>query len=178
MIEIVAGSHRDISEVVDHLRDIDRQEIYCQMEEGGEDLLVVMALEQNSRVCRLDGEPVAVFSFSAINVSTVAVNLFGTDKITRAIPAITRFIFMRMIPDSLAFGIRRFEARSLATHRQAHRWLEACGAVNEGVLPEFGKHGEDFYLYGLTRTKLRQIQPKRWQTNVFSTGGKTGQKSG
>ncbi|MCP4184225.1 MAG: hypothetical protein GY761_13075 [Hyphomicrobiales bacterium] len=171
MIEIVAGSHRDISDVVSNLRAIDHQEIYCQMDEGCSDMLVVMALEHKSWVCRLNGQPVAVFSFSAINVSTVAVNLFGTDKITRAIPAITRFIFVRMIPDALSCGIRRFEARSLTTHAQAHRWLEACGAVKEGLLPEFGKNGEDFYIYGLTRTILEQFKPKRWQSNVFSTGG-------
>ena len=178
MIEIIAGNHRDISDVVNNLRAIDHQEIYCQMDEGGSDMLVVMALELNSWVCRLDGQAVAVFSFSPINCSSVAVNLFGTDKITRAIPAITRFIFVRMIPDALSCGVRRFEARSITTHAQAHRWLEACGAVNDGLLPEFGKHGEDFYLYGLTRTILEQFQPKRWQSNVFSTGGSQRQESG
>ena len=178
MIEIIAGTHRDISDVVNNLRVIDHQEIYCQMDNKEWDTLLVMALELNSWVCRLNGRPVAVFSFSAINFSTVAVNLFGTDKITRAIPAITRFIFVRMIPDALSSGIRRFEARSLATHEQAHRWLEACGAVKEGLLPEFGKNGEDFYIYGLTRSILEQLKPKRWQRNVFSTGGTQCQESG
>ncbi|MCP4072296.1 MAG: hypothetical protein GY742_11235 [Hyphomicrobiales bacterium] len=167
LIEIVAGNHRDISYVVANLRQIDREEIFCQMDIDDVDLLAVLSLELNSRVCRLKCQPVAVFSFSLVNVSTVAVNLFGTNSITRAIPAITRFIFTDMIPDALQQGIRRFEARTIETHSQAHRWLEACGAMREGALEQMGKNGERFFMYALTKPTLDNMKPKRWQTNVL-----------
>ncbi len=166
MIEIVTGTHFDVSHVVQNLRRIDAQEIYCQMDGD----LVPMSLDLGSWVCRLKGEPVAVFAFSMVNLSTVSVNLYGTDKITRAIPAITRFIFTRMIPDALDLGIRRFEARTIETHEQAHKWLEACGAVREGVLEQMGRNGERFFMYALTKPILENMKKKRWQSDVLSTG--------
>ncbi len=166
LIEIVPACHRDISFVLANLRPVDGEEIFCQMDVGDIGLLLVLALELKSRVCRLKGQPVAVFSFSQINASTVAVNLYGTNDITRATPAITRFIFTDMIPGALKQGIRRFEARTIETHLQAHQWLEACGAKREGAMEQMGKNGEGFFMYALTKPTLDNMKPKRWQINV------------
>jgi len=169
MIDFHPPNLTDIRFIVENLRQSDSDEIYCQIDDAG--MLIDMALELNSTVCRVKDEPVAAISFSPINLSSVAVNLFGTDKITRAIPAITRFIFTDMIPNALDQGIRRFEARTIETHTQAHQWLEACGAVREGTLEQMGMNGERFFMYALTKPILDKLNPKRWQSNVHSTSG-------
>ncbi len=168
MIEFHPVNLVDIRFIVENLRQSDSDEIYCQIDDAA--MLIDLAMELNSTICRLRGEPVAAISFSPLNLATVAVNLFGTDKITRAIPEITRFIFTQMIPDALVQGIRRFEARSIETHAQAHQWLEACGAIREGTLEQVGVNGERFFMYALTKPTLDNLNPKRWQ-NVRSKSG-------
>jgi len=44
-------------------------------------------------------------------------------------------------------GIRRLECRSLATHYDAHRFIEALGLEFESDTPSYGKNGEDFITF-------------------------------
>ncbi|MCP4108332.1 MAG: hypothetical protein GY749_22780 [Desulfobacteraceae bacterium] len=163
MIEFHPANLVDIRYIVKNLRQSDRDEIYCQFDD--EELLIDVAMELGSTICRFKDEPVAAISFTPLNLSTVSVNLFGTDKVTRAIPEITRFIFTQMIPDALGQGVRRFEARSIATHTKAHNWMESAGFVREGVLEQMGVNGERFYMYAITKSILENdnFKRKRWQ---------------
>jgi hypothetical protein len=45
-------------------------------------------------------------------------------------------------------GVRRFSCYSLASHAEAHRWLERLGYRREAAFEKYGKHGETFVAFG------------------------------
>lgn len=47
--------------------------------------------------------------------------------------------------------IHRIQAFSSATHLQAHRWLKAIGLREESRLPLYGKNGEEFIIFAVTK---------------------------
>ena len=57
----------------------------------------------------------------------------------------------RIIKTLLDLEMHRIHAYSAAFHSQAHRWLELIGFRRESTLKQYGKTGEDFYCYAITR---------------------------
>ena len=57
----------------------------------------------------------------------------------------------RVIKTLLDLEMHRIHACSAAFHTQAHQWLEMIGFRRESTLKQYGKTGEDFYLYAITR---------------------------
>jgi hypothetical protein len=53
-----------------------------------------------------------------------------------------------------ALGAIRIEARSIATHHQAHRWLEWLGFRQDCELPQWGKDKERFLQYSWLRSEF------------------------
>jgi len=47
--------------------------------------------------------------------------------------------------------IHRIQAFSAATHTRAHRWLKAIGLHEESRLPMYGKNGEEFIIFAVTK---------------------------
>ena len=47
--------------------------------------------------------------------------------------------------------IHRIQAFSAATHKRAHRWLRAIGLHEESRLPMYGKNGEEFIIFAVTK---------------------------
>ena len=157
MITVRPGSVRDITYVAANMRDADRREIFCQR--ADEDVrALAMTMSYVSPVhCYAafeDCSPIAVFGASEQHPNMWTAWAFGTRRLRRAVPAITRFVRSRIAGALLDCGANRVEVRSIAGHDIAHRWLETLGAEREALLRGFGKGGEDFVLYAWRRDRF------------------------
>ena len=107
----------------------------------------------------LDSEPMAK-AFLAIwamdeTGDLAAAHLFGTDDFPRIGNRLVRYVRQIMIPELLAAGMRRVEARVMETHGKARAFLKACGAVEETSpphLPDMGGNGETYVLCAWRRS--------------------------
>lgn len=155
---IIAATLRDLSYVSSHMRAPDRQEAEAQLGQGIHYIdLAAMHLRDSAFIVTLDGNPEAAFGASRILGQHLWIAWsWGTDRIHRCAPLITRFVRESMIPDLIEQGARRVEARALASHHSARRWLSRMGATERCLLPEYGVNGEDFILYDWTRDHVLQ----------------------
>lgn len=154
-IAIVPGVPRDLTFIAANMRADDWREISCQLAEGCTRFEVAWIAHQfGAWVATIDDQPVACFGFSQRSATTLEAFAWGTDRMSRAVPAITRFIRNDLMPGWFAQGVRRLEARSLDTHTAAHRWMAATGAVREAVLPDCGRDGETFILFAWRRREI------------------------
>jgi hypothetical protein len=101
-------------------------------------------------VAKLDGQPVAAFGVGMLNIAAASGWAFGTKRMKRAIPAITRYFYDAVYPTLVESGVRMVEARSLVSHIEAHRWMLANGAELVGGAFPYGKNGEAFMLFRWT----------------------------
>jgi hypothetical protein len=80
-------------------------------------------------------------------------NLFATAQFPHIAAPLVRHVRRIVIPELLARGVRRVEARAMADYRTTRRFLHACGAVCEKPrMPDYGKNGEAFALYAWRRS--------------------------
>lgn len=80
---------------------------------------------------------------------------FGTDKAWRAIPEVSRFIRLGVIPELIDHGMRRVEVRVLASNRSSVAWLSKhMGARFETELADYGANGETFLQLAWTRRQF------------------------
>lgn len=160
-VEIKPAVFRDVCFVAAHMRDQDKREIYCQLAEDARSVDVAALSYANSEhvYCAwIKGSPVAVFGFSSASLSGTVWSAwaFGTRKMKRTVPAISRFCVEEVAPDLVRLGVRRLEVRSIAYHDLAHRWLSRLGAEREAILAEWGRGGETFTLWSWTIRKWRK----------------------
>lgn len=99
-----------------------------------------------------DGEPAAVVCAREDWPGLYQVAMFATDAWPRVAASATRFCMQAIRPAMIAAGCRRAEARSAATHAQAHAWLHRLGFVAECRLPAYGKDNEEFILFAWRRS--------------------------
>lgn len=154
MVVIERAGVREISFVAAHMRDADRREIYCQRANDNARELATTSAYVSPLHCYAafeGGSPIAVYGASEQHPRMWTAWAFGTPRIRRAIPAISRHIREHVIDALLASGANRVEVRSIADHDIAHRWLESLGAEREGLLKGFGRNAEDFVLYAWRR---------------------------
>lgn len=95
------------------------------------------------------GEPVAAFGVQPIAATVLQAWAFGTRRMWRAVPALTGFIVGECVPRWTAAGVTRVEARSIADHHAAHRWMLGMGGEPQPC-PGYGRRGEDFILFAWT----------------------------
>ena len=76
--------------------------------------------------------------------------LFGTDEIGTYGVEVAHSA-KRIIKTLLNLELHRIHAYSAAFHTQAHQWLEMIGFRRESTLKQYGKTGEDFHVYAITR---------------------------
>lgn len=140
--------------VARNMREADRLEVHATRWNDSDDDLAAEVVAYPTRLrwmaCFGD-EPVAVIGAVNLWPGNFSVFMFATDNIQHIGLGLTRFAKYSMIPALLDMGGLRGEARSMASHTEAHRWLEALGAKREGTLSCYGKNGEDFYNYVWTR---------------------------
>lgn len=155
MITIEPATLRDASYVTANMRAADRREVYCQLPPEIDNIGVAwMSVENSQGRCWTafeNDEPIACFGLSAITGYVMAVWLFGTDRMKRAVPEITRFMLKHVVPGLETEHWQRLEARVHRDHDLAHIWITAMGARLDCVLPVWGRDGEPFYLYSWDR---------------------------
>lgn len=141
-----------MSYITNNMRAMDELEIFCQFKSDNVSenakLLSdsIMTNCADKFIAKIDGQPVAAFGVQEKSPRRFIGWAFGTNKMRRAIPEVTRFIRSEILP-ALQIKANRIEAESLSTHKDAHRWLKAFGAVPVCTLARVGKDGEDFILF-------------------------------
>jgi hypothetical protein len=149
---VIGANFRDLSYITANMRQEDKAESTAVLGPLHYMDIAAIHLRDRAYVVEVDGNPEAAFGACRIAGDHLwAAWSFGTKRISRAIPIITRFCRDVMVPDLLATDAQRVEARALASHFTAHRWLSAMGASLRCELPCFGRGGETFLLYEWTR---------------------------
>ena len=161
---ILPATIRDATYVAANMRPEDWREIACQCPDGLYPYEVAAwALQgREAWIATVRGQPVACFGVhnqtSAGNV--LAIWAWGTRGMWRAIPSISRFILDDRVPAWIEAGVTRVEARSIAGHEAAHRWMRGLGAAGT-ELKAFGKGGEDFTLFWWTQERWTDVFRRR-----------------
>ena len=158
-ITIKPATKRDTSYVAAHMRQIDRDEIYCQMDKPCPLTLTYYHLTTSKRHAYnafLKGKPVAAYGLCEPRPGLGELWAFGTDEIYPALRAITDQIRYEITPDVFADErVKRVECKSSFAHSQAHGWIESIGfRRSPHPLHNWGKNGEHFWLFELTREAL------------------------
>jgi len=149
-IEIRPGTLRDVSFIAANMRDEDWREIHASgpMDDRAEAGIMCHIASEFSWTAWIKDDPVCAFGFARSGLPWVwSAWAFGTDRMKRAVPAVTRFGRETASRLLLEAGARRCEIRSIADHDLAHRWLQGLGAHLECELPGYGRNGETFVLY-------------------------------
>ena len=147
------------------LRPEDEREVACQFEQWSPAFLAQISLKDHAYVVEVAGNPEAAFGACSMTHKGLWVAWsWGSVQIWRAVPVITRFVRDVMIPDIIAQGCWRCEARAMAENTGAHRWLKRMGAVERCDLLGWGKGGETFKLFDWTREDIERSQNRAdWQ---------------
>ncbi len=161
-IDIRNATIRDVSYVAMHMRKRDADEIWCQRSHRSAPTLAHECVKTSLRYgycAYVSDEPVAAFGVGFVPGIPWVGHLwaYGTRRMPRAIRTITDHFRYRVGPELMADrDVLRVECRSLSTYAPAHRWIRAFGLKECCELYAFGKNGEDFKLFALTRGELPQ----------------------
>lgn len=185
-IRIVPATLRDLSYIAANLRLEDRAEIDCQLDHWSPALLSLTALQGFAYVAELDGNPEAGFGAAEQRSGLWIAWSWGTRRMKRCVPGITRFFHDVLGPQVAARGAWRVEARALADNDLALRWLDKLGATQRCRLPAYGRNGEDFFLYDWTRESRNHVSLSTETTGTEAAAagahragqGRTGARSG
>lgn len=156
---------RDASFITANLRQIDYEEAFCQLPDKATTIeLAWWLLHAGDAFIAYNKNDWPVFLFGTSPMSATCYNVWGlgTDETTRVIPEVTRYLMTTHIEKRIAEGARTMEARSLASHTEAHGWMRGVGATQLGEPFEYGKGGEHFVLFRFTVAGYRAMRDKRW----------------
>ena len=159
MIKIEGFNTRDVSYILAHCRALDREEIWCQFQPGVSNDYVTAWVMQSAEgfIARFRGLPVAAFGLSRTTFQCAHAWAFGSDRMRYAVPAISRFFITALGAAAVKSGIKSVEARSLASHHEAHVWMFKLGARCIARLPDYGTGGQDFLLFRWTVEDFQRI---------------------
>lgn len=163
-VTIKPAVFRDASFITANLRPIDYAEAFCQLPDGATTIELAWWLlhSGDAFIAYLDDTPVFFFGTSPMTATCYSVWGLGTDRTTRVIPAVTRYLMTTHIEKRIAEGALTMEARSILEHREAHGWMRGVGATQLGEPFEYGKGGELFVLFRFTVAGYRAMRDKRW----------------
>ena len=161
-IEIKPATLFAASWIASNMRQIDKDEIYCQMHEPTPAKLAHLQLNLSPRFAYqalINDEPVMAFGVAEFQPGLGHLWAYGTKRMYGAIKRVTEFInhdiHKEILSDS---SVHRVECRTISTHKASHRWLEQIGLKFITDLPCYGKNAEDFKLYALTRNEVGYVQ--------------------
>lgn len=142
-------SEQAVAHIAYNLRQADRNELGAMMDsfDSGRIARAAVRAQHGFVACADDGLPVACMGASLWWPGVYQVGMFATAAWQEIALPLTRHVKQCWIPGIRAAGVRRAHAFSLASHVEAHRWIELLGGVLEGRLERFGAGGEDFMLY-------------------------------
>jgi hypothetical protein len=154
---IVGATLRDLTYIASNMRPEDRQEVECQIEQWDTAMIALAAMQGFAYVVELGGNPEAAFGACEQRQGLWVAWSWGTKRMPRCVPAITRF-FHAVLGDQVSrSGAWRVEARPIAGNELAVRWLKRLGATERCLLPAYGKNGEDFLLFDWTRESWSKV---------------------
>lgn len=155
---------RDASWITANLRAMDHEEAFCQLPADTPTAVLAqwLVLSADAFIAYVDDEPVTLFGTSPINAACFNVFAVGTRQMRRTIPAVSRFMMVEHVEKRIRDGARTMEARSLATHTEAHAWMKSLGATQHGSHFAYGRNDERFVLFRWTVAGYRYIREKRW----------------
>lgn len=136
------------------MRKADADEIYNVIEPPDPDFLVDLVMAQSDQAWMGftdGGMPVVALGATEAHHGIFEAWMFATDRLPDIALPFHRTVTRWYIPHLFELGARRIQCRSADTHTEAHRWLEALGFKKEGALSRYGKDGQTYYLYGLSR---------------------------
>jgi len=151
----------DVLHVSRNMREMDAREIFLMLDGFDRDTFaaVTSTMVPRARVALgvgLDGSPfcaaVLVICSAESSPWLAVASLFATDDFPRLAPWLIRHIRKTIIPALLAEGVRRVEARALASYAVTRRFLRAAGAVEEAPLPDHGPNSESYILCAWRRS--------------------------
>jgi hypothetical protein len=153
-VEIRPGTPRDLCFIAANLRQWDRRELSASallssMTEAAM-LSWYMSGPQWCWTAWLGDQPQAAFGVSTMGPMQPHLRsawCWGTDRLRRCAPAITRFCVKEWPSRLIGEGVTRVEIRSLEGHDLAHRWLAGLKAHHEGAMKGYGTNGETFELW-------------------------------
>jgi len=154
--EVKPANLRDLSYVAAHMRASDRAEVEAQIDEWNAVHVAAMSLRDFAYIVELNGNPEAAFGCGQVRKGYWIAWSWMSPRGIRCVPAMVEFITEQLQPAVYAAGALRVEARALATHRMARRFLERIGGEFCCELPAYGKNGEDFVLYQWTRDSYQR----------------------
>lgn len=152
-VQIAQLPFRDICYIAANIRKEDWDECRCQMEDENKFTLAnycFFSTEDHLMWCAyLDGQPVTAFGVMKTGPTLGQIWMFSTRYVWRVFPDLLRFMDLQARSSVIAAGFRRVEIRAMATHEfVTKRWLDGIGAIYLEPLPQYGKNGEEFRLYG------------------------------
>lgn len=154
MVTIKPGVLRDVSFVMANLRAADVVEVACQVPDDLRSYELAWMVMQGSieqYVAYVNDQPVAAFGISpSTSVACHIAWALGTDRMRYAMPAITRFYAQDIMRRACERGCVSLEARSIQSHKEAHRWMRSTGARSSGAPYPYGKGGELFITFRWT----------------------------
>lgn len=154
---IVGATLRDLSYIASNLRPEDRREVECQLNSWDVAGIALAAMQGPAYIVELDGNPEAAFGACEQRNGLWMAWSWGTHRMNRCVPSITRFFYQVLGPHVSASGAWRVEARPLAGNELAIRWLKRLGATERCALPRYGKNGEEFLLFDWTRESWNDV---------------------
>jgi hypothetical protein len=155
-VTIAPANLRDMTYIGANLRPDDAREILCQVPAGTTGAQAAAAIFQSvpggwAWTASLDGNPACAFGFQPFTSPVWIGWAFGTRRMIRTIPAITRHCLLQE-PRLLDLGVKRVEVRTLADHDISHQWLTRLGCRFAADLPDHGRNRELFQLWAWSLT--------------------------
>lgn len=154
-----------IAFVVRNMRKADREEIFATRfyDPDDNDSLVSEILTHWGPLrwaVMVDDAPVVVIGATCLWPGCWAAWMFATDDFRKCRIFSTKFVKTGMIPALHRLGAHRCEARSDASHVEAHNWLQALGARKEATLRNYGRDGRDFVIFRWDRNDDVRQRPE------------------
>ncbi|WP_291644517.1 hypothetical protein [Bosea sp. (in: a-proteobacteria)] len=162
-MKIEPATARDVWQVAVKMRSADYEEFSAvsfsrSRAELAEDLAARYGDRHDVLVAYRGETPACIGGFIMARPNVVTLLFFATDEFPHIGLGITRFIRQNLFPKLEQEGVHRFEAVSLATHSEAHKWLGVLGLTAEtGPMLDYGRDGEAFIQFA----KVRDVQDHR-----------------
>lgn len=150
--------------VAAYMRDIDKREIYAIQSHERSEYLAYQCIHHAPRWkfnAFIDNVPVAAYGIIEPRQGMGELFAFGTKRIYGAMRAMTDHIRNDIAKEVFADEqIQRLECRSSVEHKQAHGWIRSIGMFDSTPLDCYGKNGEDYILFEVTR---KSIGSRSWE---------------
>jgi len=161
-IEIKEATRRDLCYTAANAIDLDKREL---LGSGPRNMTEVGWLTWDAlcnhgglgKIVWVDDNPEFAYGFTPYSVLQPWLFsgwAWGSDKRDLCMIEISRWARKHLVPELDRMGCTRIEARSLAEHHEAHRWLEWMAFKKDCDLPGWGREGENFVQYSWVRAEF------------------------